>query len=103
MEITSIRIKKSGKDTDKLLGVASIQLDNCLIIHGIKLIQLKDKRVVSFPNKKIKKYSVVKDGSYEEKYEYADIVHPSTPELRKYIEDEVFKYYDMMEVDDSNE
>lgn len=95
MKVTSIRIKRNSKPEDQLLGVASIQLDDCLIIHGIKLLQLKDKRVVSFPNKKIRKYDVINNGNYEEKYEYTDIVHPSNAEFRHYIEDEIFKYYDM--------
>ena len=95
MKITSIRIKRNSKLNDQLLGVASIQLDDCLIIHGIKLLQLKNKRVVSFPNKKIRKYDVVNDGNYEEKYEYTDIVHPSNVEFRNYIEEELFKYFDM--------
>ena len=63
--------------------------------HLNELLQLKDKRVVSFPNKKIRKYDVINNGNYEEKYEYTDIVHPSNAEFRHYIEDEIFKYYDM--------
>ena len=97
MEITGIRIKKNTRRNDQLLGVASIQLDNCLIIHNIKIVQLKDKRVVSFPNKKIKKYDATLDGEYVEKYEYSDIVHPSNTEFRNYIETEIFKYFDMNE------
>jgi len=93
MKVTSVRIKRGKSITDsRLLGTASIQLDDCLIIHGIRLLQLKDKRVISFPNKKIKKVDV---NSNEERYEYTDMVHPSNSEFRKYLEDEIFKYYDM--------
>lgn len=93
MQITSVRIKKTNND--KVLGIASIQLDNCLVIHGIKLIQLDDnRRIVSFPNKKVKKYEVTDTGSYETKDEYTDVVHPSNPEFRKYIEDSLFEIYD---------
>ena len=93
MQITSIRIKKLNNN--KVLGVASVQLDNCLVIHGIKLIQLDDnRRIVSFPNKKVKKYEVTDTGSYETKDEYTDVVHPSNPEFRKYIEDSLFEIYD---------
>lgn len=98
MEITRIRIKRNTNPTDTvLLGEATIQLDGCLIIHGLKLLNLKGKRIVSFPNKKIRKYDELVDGKYQSKYEYTDIVHPSTPELRNYIETELFKYYDMEE------
>ena len=93
MQITSIRIKKLNNN--KVLGVASVQLDNCLVIHGIKLIQLDDnRRIVSFPNKKVKKYEVTDTGSYETKDEYTDVVHPSNPESRKYIEYSLFEIYD---------
>ena len=95
MKITGIRIKRNSKSDDKFLGTVSIQLDNCLIIHGIRLYKLKDKRIVSFPNKKVKKFDVVSDGGYEEKYEYSDIVHPSNAEFRNYIDTEIFKYYDL--------
>ena len=95
MKITSIRIKRNSKSDEHYLGTASIQLDDCLIIHGIKLYEVKGKRIVSFPNKKIKKFDVISDGGYEEKYEYSDIVHPSTAEFRNYIDTEIFKYYDL--------
>lgn len=100
MQITSVRIKKVNNGN--VLGVASIQLDNCLVIHGIKLVQLKDKRVISFPNKKVKKYEVV-DGKYEMKDEYTDVVHPSNQEFRKYIEDALFEIYDNEGVENKDE
>lgn len=94
MIITSVRMKKNkNMEDDKLLAVASVQFDNCLVVHGIKLIQLKDKRLISFPNKKIKKYDLV-DDSYTENYEYTDLVHPSNPEFRQYIETELFRIYE---------
>ena len=95
MTITNIRIKRNNKINDKLIGVASIQLDNCLVIHNIKLIQLKDRRIICFPSQKIKKYELTNSNNLEMKYEYSDIVHPSNSEFRKYIETELFKYYDM--------
>ena len=97
MNITSVRIRKNKNTTgDTLLGIASIGLDNCLVIHDIKLVQLKDKRIVCFPNKKVKKY-IMSDGQYEENFEYSDIVHPSNTEFRKYVEEELYKIYDSEE------
>lgn len=92
MEITSIRIKKNNSGTQPL-GVASIQLDNCLVIHDIKLVENNGKRLLSFPNRKTKKY-VMENGEYSEVNTYTDIVHPSNTEFRKYIETEIFKVYD---------
>lgn len=93
MEITSVRIKRNNNGDTKLLGVASVQFDNCLVIHDIKLVQLDDKRMISFPNKKIKKY-VVENGEFNENFEFSDIVHPSNSEFRNYIETELFRLYD---------
>ena len=93
MEISSVRIKRNNNHNDALLGVASVEFDNCFIIHDIKLIQLKDKRIISFPNKKVKKYTV-KDGEYKENFEFSDIAHPSNKDFREYIETELFKIYD---------
>lgn len=97
MTITSVRIRKNKNSVnDTLLGIASIELDNCLVIHDIKLVKLKDKRIVCFPNKKVKKY-IMSDGQYEENFEYSDIVHPSNTEFRKYVEEELYKIYDSEE------
>lgn len=95
MEITSIKIKTTKSKEGALLGVASIQLDNCLVIHNLKILNVKGKRIIGFPNRKITKFEI-KDGECIEVYEYADIVHPCTADFRKYIETEIFKYYDKM-------
>ena len=100
MEITSIRIKKSNSG-GQTIGVASIQLDNCLVIHDIKLINNNGKRMLSFPNKKTKKY-VMENGNYSEVNSYTDIVHPSNTEFRTYIETEIFKVYDNEIKEESN-
>ena len=94
MKITSIRIKRNHEQSDNVLGVASIGLDDCLIIHNIRLLQADGHRIVAFPSRKIKKSSYV-DGNYEERFEYSDIVHPANREFREYIETELFKVYDM--------
>ena len=94
MKITNIRIRKNTSKDSELLGIASILLDECLVIHNIKLLQVQDKRILSFPNIKKKSFSNVENG-YEAQYEYKDIVHPATIEFRKYVEDEIFKVYDL--------
>ncbi len=100
MKITSIRIKKNKNNENKtLLGVASIEFDNCLVIHDLQLIQLQDKRIISFPHRKIKKY-IMKDEGYSENYEYTDIVHPSNKEFREYVENELFKIYDTENIEE---
>lgn len=93
MKITSIRIKKLSNH-DRVLGIADVEFDNCLVIHDIKLVKLKDKRILSFPSKRMQKYTVDSDDKYVSNFEYSDLIHPSTKEFRAYIETEVFKIYD---------
>lgn len=100
MEITSIRVKKTANNGN-VLGTADIHLDNCLIIHGIKLIERNGKRILSFPNKKTKKY-VMENGQYSETSSYIDIVHPSNQEFRNLLETEIFKLYDNNDVKGEN-
>lgn len=92
MTITSIRVKKNNNG-GSTLGVASVQLDNCLVIHDIKIIDNNGKRLLSFPSKKTKRY-VMENGEYSEKNSYMDIVHPSNSEFRQYLQDEILKVYD---------
>ena len=95
IKITSIRIKKLHKGSgSNVLGTASVGFDNCLVVHNIKLVQKDGKRIVCFPSRKVKKFNM-EGGEYTERYEYADIVHPSNKEFRDYIEEEIFKVYDM--------
>ena len=104
MKITSIRIKKNKHNKDNtLLGIASIELDNCLVITNLKLIQLDNKRFVCFPNRKQTRYVYDMNGTYTLATEYTDLVHPCTKEFRQYIETELFKIYDKEEETLDNE
>ena len=102
MEVTSIRVKKNSNGGNTL-GIASVQLDNCLVIHDIKIIDNNGKRLLSFPSKKTKRY-VMENGEYSETNSYMDIVHPSNTEFRQYLETEIFKVYDNeLKGDNNNE
>lgn len=95
MKITSVRMKKLNSEDSSVLATASVQFDNCLVVHNIKLVKLNNgSRVVSFPNKKIRKYEYDSEGAMTQNYEYTDIVHPSNQEFREYVQEELFKIYD---------
>lgn len=85
LEITDIKIKKLT-NLGRLIGEVSITLNNNLVIHNIQIIQLDDKRIVSFPHKKLP-YG-----------DFVDIVHPITREFREYVEEYIFSIYDKNEV-----
>lgn len=87
LEITDVKVKKLT-NLGRLLGEASITLNNCFVIHNIRIVQLSDKRIISFPQKQLA------NGNY------VDVAHPITTEFRKYVEESIFGYYDKLEVDE---
>jgi len=70
MNITEVRIRMVKKDEGKLKAVASITIDNCFVIHDIKIIEGNDGPFIAMPSKK------TPDG------EYKDVVHPLNNETR---------------------
>lgn len=79
MKITKIYLRQP-KNQGKIKAYADIVLDDCLIIRNLKLIETKEKMIVCFPARKIKK-------------NFKDIVHPINSELRNYITDTLISEY----------
>ncbi len=79
MKITDVRIRL--KDESKLKGVASITIDECFVIHDIKVIEGKDGLFISMPSKK------TASG------EHKDIAHPINTETREAIKNSVLDAY----------
>ena len=71
MKISDIRIRLVEKEDNKLKAVASITIDECFVVHDIKVIEGKEGYFISMPSKK------TPDG------EYKDIVHPINTETRE--------------------
>lgn len=70
------------KDGSKLKAVASITIDECFVIHDIKIIEGKEGYFISMPSRK------TPDG------EYRDIVHPINTETRELIISAILKAYE---------
>lgn len=79
MEITEIRV--TLRDDDKLRGFASITLDNCFVIRGLKVIAGANGIFVAMPSRKRK------DGTYQ------DIAHPINMPTRQWMESQVVTAY----------
>ncbi len=80
MQITEVRI--TLREDQKLRAFASITLDNCFVVRGLKVIEGSDhKMFVAMPSKK------KTDGTYE------DIAHPINNECRRELEDAVLGAY----------
>ena len=79
MHITEVRI--SLRDDAKLKAFASITLDDCFVIRGLKIIKGQTGTFVAMPSRKRK------DGDYQ------DIAHPINNSTRKWREEIVLEKY----------
>jgi stage V sporulation protein G len=80
MRITEVRV--TLKHDPRLLGYASITLEDCFVVRSLKIIQGQDGRIfVAMPSRR------KKNG------EYQDIAHPINHAFRKTLEDTVLDKY----------
>ena len=80
MKITDIRVRTVQGD-EKLKGVASITIDDCFVVHDLRIIQGNEQLFVAMPSRR------TKDG------EFKDIAHPIRPEVRNEISSLVLNAY----------
>ncbi len=73
MKISDVRIRLIAKEDSKLKGVASMTIDDCFVVHDIKIIEGQEGYFIAMPSRK------ASDG------EYKDIVHPINTETREQI------------------
>ncbi|HIT62025.1 MAG TPA: septation regulator SpoVG [Candidatus Caccovivens faecavium] len=81
MKITDIRVRLVNNN-DKLKAVASITIDDELVVHDIKVINGKDGYFLSMPSRKSD------DGKFK------DIVHPIKTEVRESLKEQILAAYE---------
>lgn len=81
MKITDVRIRLVTKDEAKLKAVASITIDDCFVIHDIKIIDGTEGCFIAMPSRK------TPSG------EHKDIAHPLNTETRDAIRNLVLEKY----------
>jgi len=79
MKITEVRV--SPRDDGKLKAFASITLDNCFVIRGLKIIEGQGRLFVAMPSRRRQ------DGSFQ------DVCHPITVSFRGELERAVLAEY----------
>ena len=77
MKISDVRVRIVQKEDIKLKAVASITIDDCFVIHDIKVIEGNEGYFVAMPSRK------TNEG------EYKDIAHPINTETRQAVIDAV--------------
>lgn len=91
MNITDIRVRLVNNNNDKLKAVASITIDDEIVVHDIKVINGKDGYFLSMPSRK------TNEG------EFKDIVHPIKTEVREMLKEKILAEYEKALVSAENE
>lgn len=83
MKISDVRIRLVNKEDNKLKAVASITIDECFVVHDIKVIEAAEGVFIAMPSRK------TNDGDYK------DIAHPLNTETREILKKAILTaYYD---------
>lgn len=91
MNITDIRVRLVNNTNDKLKAVASITIDDEIVVHDIKVINGKDGYFLSMPSRK------TNEG------EFKDIVHPIKTEVRESLKAKILAEYEKALANAANE
>ena len=82
MKITDIRLRLIPNEDSKLKAVASITIDDCFVVHDIKVLEGNQGYFVSMPSRK------TPDGDYR------DVAHPINTPTREEINKLVLAKYE---------
>ena len=81
MNITDVKVFPVSKQDEKLKAFATITIDSCFVVRGMKVIRGNNGLFVAMPSRK------KSDGTY------TDIAHPLNNETRRQIERSVIEEY----------
>ena len=82
MKISDVRVRLVNSDTSKIKAAVSITIDDCFVVHDIKIIEGAEGFFIAMPSRK------TPDG------EYKDIVHPINTETREILVKAIFAAYE---------
>ena len=85
MKITSVSVHKVTGENSRMKGIATVVLDDCFKIKGIRIIEKDDKLMLAMPSRKNKNN------------ENEDVAHPLNAETREMFEEAVFAEYNKAE------
>lgn len=80
MEITNVKITKT--EMNRVKGIASITIDNCFVVHNIKIIESQNGLFIGMPSVK------TTDGTFK------DMAHPINNEARDKIQKAILEEYE---------
>lgn len=82
MKISDVRVRIVKKEDSKLKAVASITIEDCFVVHDIKVIEGTEGYFIAMPSRK------TNDG------EYKDIAHPINTETREALKTSILGAFD---------
>jgi len=81
LKITSVSVHKVSSENSRMKGIATVVLDDCFKIKGIRIIEKEDKLMLAMPSRKNKNN------------ENEDVAHPLNAETRQMFEDAILSEY----------
>ena len=81
MKIADVRIREVRHSDGRLRAVASITIDDCFVVHDIKIFERDGAFFIAMPSRK------TADG------EYKDIAHPLNTETREMLQNLILEKY----------
>ncbi len=84
MKIGDVRIREVRNTDGKLKAVASVTIDDCFVVHDIKIFEREEGFAIAMPSRK------TSDGKYK------DIAHPLNTETREQLQDVILTEYRRM-------
>ena len=81
MKIDDIRIREVRNMDGKLKAVVSITIDDCFVVHDIKIFEWEEGYAIAMPSRK------TTDGKYK------DIAHPLNSETREMLQSIILSCY----------
>lgn len=82
MKISDVRVRIVKKEDSKLKAVASITIEDCFVVHDIKVIEGTEGYFIAMPSRK------TNDG------EYKDIAHPINTETREAVRNAILAAFE---------
>ena len=73
MKVTNLKLIVNKEKESKIKAFVSIILDDCIIIHNLKLVEGKQRLFLQFPDRKLKG-------------RFVNVIHPLTTEFREELE-----------------
>ena len=85
MKITSVTVKKIEKENSRMKGIASVLIDDCFVVHDIRVLEGDNGLFIAMPSKP------TATGGHR------DTAHPINQETRTMFEEAILEAYENAE------